>query len=284
MFRRVIVDISDLEDNHKALRSSIYILVDDHVDGHFEIRRWASQPGEGAGKRSAAALLRPRNPDKPLSLSKGDDLAFADYYIYEPGWGWSLSDYERVRENDIVFSTQSWVRKAVIAAQGLTPQTSILILASAGIEFIMPNVIIENPYSHELSRAKERLKEERRGYLKALAKVGEEAFERLSSGDYGGIAAWARNASLSTLKPKAEHLKKKLEKQDRRLLKGIGFDSFDVGLPVLGKEFFDYGENTDEEDIEDFLSLLCPSLKKNLEERRVPEANFGITLSDDFDI
>ena len=172
MFKRVIIDISDLEDNHKNLRSFIYILVDDHVDGHFEIRRWEVRPGEGAEKRFAAALWRPRNPDGPLSLSKEDEIVFADYYIYEPGWGWSLSDYACVRADDIVFSTQSWVRKGVIAAQGLTPQTSILILAGAGIEFVVPNIIIENPYSDELFRAKERLKEERQGYLKALAKVG----------------------------------------------------------------------------------------------------------------
>jgi len=29
---------------------------------------------------------------------------------------------------------------------------------------------------------------------------------------------------------------------------------------------------------------LCPSLKKNLEERLVPEANYGIKLSDNFGI
>jgi len=167
-----------------------------------------------------------------LGSLEEDEIVFADYYIYEPGWGWSLSDYVCVRADDIVFSTQSWVRKAVIAAQGLTPQTSLLVLASAGIEFIVPNIIIESPYSDELSKAKEKLKEERQGYLKALAKVGEEACERLSSGDYRGIAAWARNASLSILKPKAEHLKKKLKKMDRRLLKGIGFDSFQGEFPV----------------------------------------------------
>lgn len=164
---RHLIDISDLNNKrNRRLWSFIHILVDLYIDGDFSIRRWMLNSGEGAEKgmptflnipnmqvRSAAALLRPENSDEPLSLSSGDELVFADYYFYEPGWGWSMSDYEIIRQDDIVFSSQSWVRRAAIASQGLTPQTSIFVLASAGIEFIVPNVIIKYPFSHELHKA-----------------------------------------------------------------------------------------------------------------------------------
>lgn len=191
----------------------------------------------------------------------------------------NILDVALYGEPNVYFSPIKPVKALVMSRQGITMQNAVLLLAAAGLEITLPNFRFDITRAEEILSAREKLTEERSDYLVAIAKVANEAYERLTKGAYKDAVDWARSEAFVRLKPKTIQLERAMAKLDRGLLQRISFDLFKDGLPAIGSALAAKGlVEAGSKAVEVVLAALCGNLVKNVEMRKHPEAVYAFKL------
>ena len=236
----------------------------------------ANQRADGSGVYDIQYRWIPKG-NEPPELWRNEILEFSNAAYYYDGFGETRFKCD---PGGIVFSRQKWVRDVSLRESGLAAQTSILLLAAAGIELFLPNTTIDNTHPEELHKTKYILAEEREEYLRAVTKLADQSFARLVAGNYRDAIDWARNEAIFKVKPAADRLESNLLKLDKPLIERLGVGFVREGIPAIGQAYIEHGVGKAARVAgEQILRALCASLAQKLEERRAPEANYGLKLS-----
>lgn len=192
----------------------------------------------------------------------------------------ALDDMQRVGPNDVLFSNNDAMCQRLLREQGLTAQTAVLLLAAAGIELVLPSAILEHCPWDDIQAAKEKLAEERRAYISAVARLADQAFDRLKSREYSDTVSWARNEAFFKIAPAAADLEDSLRKLNRKLLSRLKVGFLKEGVPAIGRALIEGGvKGGMRAAAAETLRLLGTSLSERIEGHRVPEAHYAIRLS-----
>lgn len=177
------------------------------------------------------------------------------------------------------FSASKHNKRMVLAATGLQVENAILVLAAAGLNLQIPNLTLNLARSSEIQEVRARLVEERADYRRAMAKMADEAYDRLVDEIYGDTIDWALNEAQVKLRPKIEEFEKAMRKLDRALLERIGLSFFKEGIPAIGSSLVTEGLlGAGKKFVEVMLQVLCTNLAKHVEERQVPDVVYGFKL------
>lgn len=280
MFERVIIDSPQLlSEKEKKLTSYFYLLADKVIDAYsVEMIRgnWLDEE-EGIFISHYGVCWVPKEGE-PIELKKNDTLVYENWASYEPGWGMP-SDSAMPVEDEFIYSKQRWIKDVSLMAGGLDAKKSILLLASAGLEFAVPSFEIEYYKEDELEEVKKILEEERYEYLEAVSLLANQSFERINSGVYADTVDWARNESEFKINPAVRNLDKSLRKLNKSLLERLGIGFLKEGLPetvkTLGSDGFSKGGRALTIEI---LKILTKTLSERIEHRKVPSASYAIKL------
>ena len=179
-----------------------------------------------------------------------------------------------------MYSTSPSICRGALEQQGLNATTALLTLAAAGVDIALPNISFSRKSTDEIEEIRAKLEEERVRYIAAVSLIADQAFDRLSSGDFQDIFAWARTEATLKILPKARLLQSQLKKLDRSLLQRAGFQFWKEGLPAIGKALVDSGKEAAIRSVaEELIRVLAGTLAKRVEERRIPEAAYTLKLS-----
>ena len=179
-----------------------------------------------------------------------------------------------------VFSKNQIVQTALLQDQGLNPTSSILLLASAGINISLPNLVISETAIAELLPVKEKLTEERNEYLLAVTKIANESYDRLLEGKYKDAFEWANNEAQFSIHPKAIELESQINKLDSKTKKNLGLSIWKDGIPAIGKGLADGGfKGAANAFGHEILKNLCGEIVKRRIEETSPLANYIVKLN-----
>ena len=181
---------------------------------------------------------------------------------------------------EVVVSFDRLTRRGVLEQQGLNATTAVLVLAAAGIEVALPNIILDRRAEGEIALIRNKLSEERSAYLIAVSKLADEGLSRLKSGDFIDIYEWAKNEATLKIQPKARLLQNNLTKLNRSLLQRAGATFWSEGIPAIGQALTNEGsKGVVKVAAEQMIKILSTNLAMRIEERRIPEANYAFKLS-----
>jgi hypothetical protein len=218
-------------------------------------------------------------PDQPRLVY------FSKQEIEANGGRWSIDEGKftipiHVPTNELVYSTSPSICRGALEQQGLNATTALLTLAAAGVDIALPNISFSRKSTDEIEKIRAKLEEERVRYIAAVSLIADQAFDRLSSGDFQDIFAWARTEASLKILPKARLLQSQLKKLDRSLLQRAGFQFWKEGVPAIGKALVDSGKEAAIRSVaEELIRVLAGTLAKRVEERRIPEAAYTLKLS-----
>jgi len=161
----------------------------------------------------------------------------------------------------ILFSKRDSFNSIFMSNRGHDAETSILLLAAAGIEIILPNI----PLDSSTNLIKEALGEERDKYLIAITKCADEAYDRLKSNEYNDIINWARNEAVFKILPEVKRIEMSIEKISDRKSSRIYSELLKEVPIVIGQ------------------SIINPSeIAKNITERILPIFSSELAKNDVF--
>jgi hypothetical protein len=180
----------------------------------------------------------------------------------------------------ILFTADTDLKASLLQGQGLTAQNAILLLAAAGLEISVPNLSLDIARSEEIATVREKLEEERTRYVIRVTELADQAFERLSNGQYKETAAWAIDQAAFKIAPVARQYELAIRKLDRSLLDRIGLNFFKEGLPAIGSTLSEKGVAAARgKAIRVVLEVMCNNLALTIEERKRPEGVYGVKLA-----
>lgn len=227
---------------------------------------------------------------KSLNLS---DNILSDSYdksmpkmVYMAQEDWDMHKKEdaslpvKVTKNEFILSNAAVVNKVALESQGINSNTAILCLAASGLDIMLPNISFNMMADEEIEKIREVLHEERVNYLSAAAKIADESYERIKSGDFSDILIWAQDEVTFKLVPKARILEEQITKIKKETLKNAGFSFWKEGVPKIGRGYLKGGlmeaaKITGEE----VLKLTTFILSQNAEHRSLPEIAYALKIS-----
>lgn len=183
-------------------------------------------------------------------------------------------------DEGILFTPNLNFKAGLLRSQSLSAKNAVLLLAAAGLEITVPNLTIDIARSEEIVEIREKLVEEKANYLISVTGMADETFDRLASGFYQDTVDWALNEALFKISPKALEYEIAIKKLDRNLLQRVGINFFKDGVPAIGSTIIDKGlKEGAKKSISVLLEVLCKNLALQMEERKYPEAVYGIKVS-----
>lgn len=274
MFLKAIIDeTTDLSDQDVRFASILDFIADDHDNAIFYIfKDWAIRKALG-------------EPTKDFEPNQPRLVYFSKQEYASTGGRWKNEDGTftipiHVPTDEFVFSRSLPVCHGVLEQQGLNATTALLTLAAAGVDIVLPNISFSRKSPDRIKEIRGRLDEERITYIAAVSEIADQAFDRLSSGDFKDIYAWARSEATLKILPKARQLQRSFKKLDRSLLERAGFQFWKDGVPAIGKALVNSGkEAAMQSAAEELIRVLATTLAKRIEERKVPEAAYTLKLS-----
>ena len=91
---------------------------------------------------------------------------------------------------------------------------------------------------------------------------------------------WAFNESLLKIRPRIEEFETAVRGLDKKLLKRIGIDFVQEGIPSIGNALLEKGiKEGGRAFISSILKTLCTNLFRTIEERKYPDVVYGYKLS-----
>lgn len=284
LFRHIIIDSPNLMTSSELqLTSFFHFLAEEVTDAYVvEMNRanWIDKEkniyNSGYGSR-----WFPRE-GQDIKLEPNDELLYTPWDECEPGWGFSSGSSYEVKDA-FVYTKNKWVKDVILIKSGIDAKTSILLMAAAGLEFSLPNIIIRNLAEDELHQCKTKLIEERENYLLAVSDLAKESYDRISSGAYKDAIDWARNESQFRINKKVFEIEKSVKKLDKKIIDRLKIDFIKDGIPAIGKAIASdsiykgccvLAEET--------LKILSSNLAKELQYRRTPEATYCIKLRETY--
>ncbi|HSE19285.1 MAG TPA: hypothetical protein VLB46_19645 [Pyrinomonadaceae bacterium] len=236
MFLKAIIDETTELSAQEARFASILDFVADSCDNgifclfkDWSIRRAMGEP---------TMEFEPTRP-RLVYFSKHEVAANGGRWKAEDG---SLSIPLHVPTSELVYSTSRAICQGALEQQGLNATTALLTLAAAGVDIVLPNVSFSRKSADEMKEIRIKLEEERVNYIAAISEIADQAFGRLSSGDFKDIHAWARTEATLRILPKARYLQLQLKKLDHSLLERASVQFWKDGVPAIGKALVKLGE------------------------------------------
>lgn len=272
MFRQVVIDeTKDLSTKQARIASCLEFVAEDTITGIFyTMKDWFDLAVIG----SSTTNIKPTLP-RVVYLSKRE--------YYENGETWNNDDGKlnvKVPERECIISFNPMIRKGALEQQGLSATTAILILAASGIDIALPNASFDRTAAEEIARIKQSLADERIDYLLAVSKMADESFNRLNSGHYKDVFEWAANEATFKILPKAKLLEGNLSKLDKSLLERAIVQFWKEGVPAIGKALVTQDRRSGlKAAAEEAIKVMSVSLAKGIEQKKTPEANYILKLS-----
>lgn len=275
MFLKAIVDeTTPLSPKEDRFASILQFVADDFDRGLFYLfKDWALRLAIGAPTKD----FHPEQP-RLVYLSKTEIAANNGNWKTDEG-----TVPIHIPTNELVYSTSDVTCRGALEQQGLNATTALLTLAAAGVDIALPNVSFSR-LPHEVAEIRRKLESERLTYVGAVSKMADDAFGRLSSGDFRDIYGWAKNEATLKILPRARQLQSQLRKLDRSLLERAGVQFWQEGVPAIGKAIINSGKEGAIRTIaEETIRVLAGTLAKRIEERKIPEAAYTLKLSTEID-
>jgi len=274
MFLKAIIDeTTELSAQNARFASILEFVADDCDNGIFYLfKDWAVRMAIGESTKDF-------QPNQPRLVY------FSKLEVAANGGRWKTEDGEftipiHVPTDELVYSASRTICQGALEQQGLNATTALLTLAAAGVDIALPNVSFSRKSADEIQEIRRRLDEERVEYIAAVSEIADQAFDRLSSGDFQDIYAWARAEATLKILPKARQLQSRLKKLDRSLLQRAGFQFWKEGVPAIGKALVDSGKEAAIRAVaEELIRVVAGTLAKRIEERKIPEAAYTLKLS-----
>ena len=148
-----------------------------------------------------------------------------------------------------------------MAHRGLDAETAILFLAAMGVETCVPRTLTRNLSQDEIRALQEKLGEERNRYMRAVAAMADESFERITSCYGADLLRWARNEAIFKIQPEAERLEVAFQRQASNTMKDILRELVKEGPIVIGRSLVE-PTKTAEHIIDKILPIFSSRLAK----------------------
>jgi hypothetical protein len=271
MFLKAIIETTELSPKQERFASILEFVADDFDSGIFYVfKDWAVKLGTG----QSTSDFHPNQP-RLVYFSKKEIAANNGQWTTDEG-----NIPIHAPTNELVYSTSDVTCRGALEQQGLNATTALLTLAAAGVDIALPNVSFSRRSADDVAEIRTKLKNERVIYLGAVSEMADQAFQRLSSGDFRDVYDWAKNEATLKILPKARQLQSQLRKLDRSLLERAGLQFWQEGIPAIGKALVDSGkEAAIRSVVEETIRVLAVTLAKRIEERKIPEAAYTLKLS-----
>jgi hypothetical protein len=274
MFLKAIIDeTTDLSAQERRFASILDFVADGCDNAIFYVfKDWAIKKAM-------------REPTKDFAPNQPRLVYFSKQEYASTGGRWQNEDGSftipiHVPTDEFVYSRSLSICHGVLEQQGLNATTALLTLAAAGVDIALPNISFSRKSPDQIKEIRGRLEEERVTYIAAVSEIADQAFDRLVSGDFKDIYAWARSEATLKILPKARQLQRSFNKLDRSLLERAGFQFWKDGVPAIGKALVNSGkEAAMRTAAEELIRVLATTLAKRIEERKLPEAAYTLKLS-----
>ncbi|MCD9148487.1 hypothetical protein [Pseudophaeobacter flagellatus] len=292
MFYKAALDINEKNGPpNKRFISCVRFVADEATPAVFYLNsEWAKRDvlsGMGVDPKRIPEELKPIL--KQHDLDPGDEKSLEMptlVYLKEGAWE-RTPDSETgtmsgltVPKREFVLSTSEVVHRAHLKDSGLNAQTAILCLAAVGLDIMLPNVNFELAADEEIERVKEKLKDERHGYLEVVAKLADQSYLRLKDGDYIDVLRWAESEAAFKLAPKARILEEAVSSLAARQLRQAGYSFWKDGVPAIGAAYISGGlVPAGAVGAQAALKSLVKTIGANRSERVIPEVSYAMKLS-----
>ncbi|MGH9872299.1 MAG: hypothetical protein ACRD9S_07515 [Pyrinomonadaceae bacterium] len=274
MFLKAIIDeTTPLSPKEERFASILQFVADDFDRGFFYLYKdWLLRMRTGQSTKEFHPEL-----SRLVYLSKREIAANNGPLITDEGIG-AVPIHRPTDE--LVYSTSDATCRGALEQQGLNATTALLTLAAAGVDIALPNVSFSRASADDVAEIRRKLENKRVIYLGAVSDMADQAFGRLSSGDFRDIYDWAKNEATLKILPKARLLQSQLRKLDRSLLERAGLQLWQEGIPAIGKALVNSGKEAAIRAVaEETIRVFAGTLAKRIEERKIPQAAYTLKLS-----
>jgi hypothetical protein len=152
-----------------------------------------------------------------------------------PWWdGYSFKEVIHLDPASIVITEDPDVIADLKCAGAGDWRSAVLMLAAAGIEIVLPSVIVRELNGELLAEVRDKLAAERMEYLAAVAELGGASATKIAKKEYSEILDWATDLIERKVWPKAVKFNRAMRMQDKAFLERLQYTPMLKRLPVIG--------------------------------------------------
>ncbi len=293
MFHSVLLDLTTSDDPRlQRLFSCLKFVADEAKEVVFYINdSWSNEELASKCRKFYNELPTELRPTYLSELKKigvdiekfeATDMPKIAYIINS---SWESDGFDKVKfkanfvEREFVASKSAVVNRGIFLDRGVHSNTALLLLASVGIDILLPNVSFELKADEEIECIKNELLDERLHYLEAISNLANASYEGLKSSDLSELIRWADSEINIKLVPKARVLERRLSLVSKKRLKNSGYSVWKDGVPAVASSFFSGGLlSAGLSSAEVALRKLVSSIGASEQEKTVPEIGYVLAL------